>query len=315
MGRINIKESLYSDERFLDLVRCVESYEFAIGVMVRAWCIAEKHYLFTENDRLIPRVEWNKFKHSSKLIEFGLAEEREKGIYVCGSQEQFKGLLQRSEAGKKSGLKRKQKRNGSATAVQRPFNDRATSFCTDNKQKTARQEDQKKDMSYILNFSKEKLIKNNNNNNSTDSVNSVARGVSYSDYSSSQKNSNLVILKNEKKEPIFNAVSDCLAALPQIVLERWQYEYPNEKARLKTLSRAFEWMTTCETPPTNIKQVQRVMAKFLLDTYETELTKSVYIEKTNSPSSKIDPSDERFKLVLKMLEEEKEAERKEMVIK
>lgn len=103
MARINIEESLFKDVRFDDLKMKLGSVDTALGAMVRAWSLAQKWYLKEETSRLIPITEWRKQRISDFIIEVGLAEVRNDGIYVSGSESQFAWLLQRQSAGKKGG--------------------------------------------------------------------------------------------------------------------------------------------------------------------------------------------------------------------
>lgn len=100
MARINIEDSLFKDSRFIDLMIKIGDKDAALGKIVRAFIVAQSHYLSTDNDRLIPKSEWKKQGCSDDLLDVGLAEEKKKGIYVFGSDDQFKWLLQRQNAGK-----------------------------------------------------------------------------------------------------------------------------------------------------------------------------------------------------------------------
>ncbi len=97
MARINVEEKLTSDARFQNLIIKLQCPDRALGSVVRAWGIAQKHFLKTG---VIPFDDWTKQGLRDELIEVGLAEKRENGIYMCGSSEQFSWLKQRSEAGK-----------------------------------------------------------------------------------------------------------------------------------------------------------------------------------------------------------------------
>ena len=110
MARINIEDAIYSDVRFHALLaKCGGDSDRAIGAMVRAWSLAQAWYLNEETKRMIPCTEWKKQRICDLLIEVGLAEAQENLIYVCGSDDQFAWLIQKSEAGRKSGEARKKK--------------------------------------------------------------------------------------------------------------------------------------------------------------------------------------------------------------
>lgn len=107
MARINVEDSLFKSKRFLNLVIKTGDVDRALGAMVRAWALAQKFWL--SPSQLIPREAWDKEELHPGIIECGLAEERDQGVYVSGSKEQFGWLEQRSEAGKKPKAKSKGK--------------------------------------------------------------------------------------------------------------------------------------------------------------------------------------------------------------
>lgn len=113
MARINIEDSIYQDTRFIQLMFKLKDIDKALGVMVRSWAIAQKWYVRSEN-RMIPMDDWNKQLLPNELFEVGLAEKDSSGewVRIAGADEQFAWLLQRVEAGRKSGMKRgKQDKN------------------------------------------------------------------------------------------------------------------------------------------------------------------------------------------------------------
>lgn len=119
MARINIEDTLFKEKRFEKLILKLGSRRAAIGALIEAFMLAQKHYLTTVNDRLIPLNDWELEEIGNEIIDCGFAEIREKGVYVKGSDKQFSWLLQRSEAGKRSAQIKAQKRS---TTV----NDRST---------------------------------------------------------------------------------------------------------------------------------------------------------------------------------------------
>lgn len=120
MARINIEDSLFKDIRFMDLVAKFGCLNTAIGALVRAWALAQKHYLNYENDQLIPSADWKKQRIRDELIEVGLAELRPKGYYVSGSKEQFAWLEQKITAGRKGGLASAKKRKENKALKAKP---------------------------------------------------------------------------------------------------------------------------------------------------------------------------------------------------
>lgn len=98
MARINVESSISSDSRFQDLIIKLQCKDRALGSVVRAWQLAQKHYL---KEGVIPFHEWQSQGCRDEIIEVGLAEKRENGIYMKGSSEQFQWLRQKSDAGKR----------------------------------------------------------------------------------------------------------------------------------------------------------------------------------------------------------------------
>ncbi len=103
MARLNIEDSLFGDERFLDLTLDLGDKDTAAGLMLYAWRLAQKHWL---EHKSIPKNAWpDRF---NILIKFGLAKQLESGnFYICGSKDQFLWLERQSSAGKASANKRR----------------------------------------------------------------------------------------------------------------------------------------------------------------------------------------------------------------
>jgi len=110
VARINVEDDLFKDQRFFELASKIGGVQNALGAIVWAFIVAQKHYKNEASDRLIPLSEWKRQLCSDYLIEAGLAIEKEKGVYVCGSDEQFSWITQRVEAGRKGGLAKGAKR-------------------------------------------------------------------------------------------------------------------------------------------------------------------------------------------------------------
>lgn len=119
MARINIENSLLKDGRFIDLCIHFGDKQKALGALVWAFMIAQKHYLDESSDRLIPLSEWQRQSCENKLIDFGFAEMRDNGVYVCGSEKQFAWLVQRVNAGKKGGISSRIKRHKKVAVAKR----------------------------------------------------------------------------------------------------------------------------------------------------------------------------------------------------
>lgn len=119
LARINIEDSLFKDDRFLELIAILGNKTLALGAIVEAFILAQKHYLNESNDRLIPIVEFQRSKYIKELNSVGFIEIKENGVYVKGSENQFGWLLQRSKAGKKSSLSKSNIKELSSTTVDR----------------------------------------------------------------------------------------------------------------------------------------------------------------------------------------------------
>lgn len=116
MARINIEDSLYQDQRFIDLAMALGGKFQAIGALVCAWSLAQKWYIKT--DKMIPISEWEKQRLPREIISVGLAELIGDKVHVCGADKQFKWLQQRSQAGKWDRLESlKNSTNGRSTVV------------------------------------------------------------------------------------------------------------------------------------------------------------------------------------------------------
>lgn len=123
MARINIEDSLLKDDKFSELCIKLGSRIMALGTVAEAFIMAQKYYLDESNGRLIPLNEWQRKQTLHVLIDVGLADVEENGIYIKGSNESFKWLLQKSDAGKMSAASKRIKRQKESTAVERTLTD------------------------------------------------------------------------------------------------------------------------------------------------------------------------------------------------
>lgn len=117
MARINIEDSLLKDDRFSELMLKLGSRIMALGVITEAFILAQKHYLTDVNDRLIPLNDWQRKTELHILLDVGLAEVKNSGIYIKGSESNFKWLLQKQAAGKSSAESKRIKRTMESTYV------------------------------------------------------------------------------------------------------------------------------------------------------------------------------------------------------
>lgn len=101
MARLNIDEKLFADARFVALCNKVSRRE-AIGMMIDAWFLAQKHWL--KDHKYIPEDEFL-MAGLEPLIGCLFAQKIDNGYYVKGSESQFDWLKKRQEDGKKGGVK------------------------------------------------------------------------------------------------------------------------------------------------------------------------------------------------------------------
>jgi len=99
MARINIEDKLWSDPRFEFLLLKTGNEFVAIGMVVKAFRVAQKYWL--KDQGLIPQNIWDAFG-LSVLVDCDLAEVVDGYIYVRGVAEQNDWLLKKQAAGKKS---------------------------------------------------------------------------------------------------------------------------------------------------------------------------------------------------------------------
>jgi hypothetical protein len=99
MARLVLDDSLFTDPRFRALARAVGE-DSAIAKCVRAFRIAQRYW--ADNQQLVPEQLWN-LEECDELFEVHLAERRDDGIYVRGSEDYFEWLLKRRQAAQKGG--------------------------------------------------------------------------------------------------------------------------------------------------------------------------------------------------------------------
>lgn len=115
MARINIEDSLFKDSRWVRLLIKVGCEYKALGIVTKAWAIAQEHWLEYGS---VPKKAWP--IELNVLVDVELAKELPDGsVYVKGSKSAFGWLEQRSRAGKTKKPKPSKKRgsvvNGSSS--------------------------------------------------------------------------------------------------------------------------------------------------------------------------------------------------------
>lgn len=104
MPRINIEDSLYTDNRFIELCIKCGGRSKALGELVSMWLVAQKFYL---SHGEIPNAVWVTQNLSEDIVICGLAIRTKTGVQARGQDEQFAWLLARRSAGQKSAKARK----------------------------------------------------------------------------------------------------------------------------------------------------------------------------------------------------------------
>lgn len=111
MARINVEDTIWRDDRFDQLKVLLGNRAVAIGWLVVAWDLA--HIWFGKTPtHLIPVSEWEKAKMPSALMETGFAELRDGGVYVRGTNDHCRYILDRKEAGRRGAAKTNEKLHG-----------------------------------------------------------------------------------------------------------------------------------------------------------------------------------------------------------
>lgn len=117
MARINCEDDYWTDPRRESLGLLIGDQEKADGRMLRAWRISQSYW--RQGGQLVPEAVWDAARLNG-VIEVGLAERREGGIYCKGSATQFDWISQHAEAGRvggKASAAARKARTGSALPV------------------------------------------------------------------------------------------------------------------------------------------------------------------------------------------------------
>lgn len=105
MARLNLEDSLFTQSNFLELIEIVGNRYTATGIIVLLFSEAQRYWV--KDKSLIPKQKMKRHPFLKELIELDFIAEEPHGYYVRGSKKQFSWLVQKVEAGKKSGLARK----------------------------------------------------------------------------------------------------------------------------------------------------------------------------------------------------------------
>jgi len=97
MARINVDDELHAEKGFKRLVRKLGDEDRAVGMLYRFWRIAQDYW--GDEMALMPREEFDA-EGFDPILECGLAETRETGVYAKGAEGRFAWYLQKCRASK-----------------------------------------------------------------------------------------------------------------------------------------------------------------------------------------------------------------------
>jgi len=98
----NVDDSFFSDPRYFNLLAMVGNPHLALGRVVSAWKLAQWNCR-TKSSLIIATDLWE-CSGLAHVIEAGLAERVDGGIYVKGSKDRCSFILAKKEAGRRGGL-------------------------------------------------------------------------------------------------------------------------------------------------------------------------------------------------------------------
>ena len=102
MARINFETEVWQDSRFQRLLIEVGDRHRAIGMVIDLWTLAQQFWC--PRRELIPLEAWGTHGMPAALLNCGLVESRETGLYAKGSEEHFEWWFGRQAAGRLGGL-------------------------------------------------------------------------------------------------------------------------------------------------------------------------------------------------------------------
>ena len=119
MARLNVEDSLFSDIRYQLLVGRLGDPFKALGCVVMAYRLAQRHWV--PDKKGIPIKEWELYSFPEDLEQVGIVKRRLADpstglaeIYVSGSESNFAWLIQKTEAGRLGGQKKEKNKKTSA---------------------------------------------------------------------------------------------------------------------------------------------------------------------------------------------------------
>lgn len=107
MARINIEECWWSDPRRTRLAKIMGDPRLADALALSAWKTSQQFWI--KDRAYVPLKVWTAIEDSDKLVEVGLAELREDGVYVSGSSLYHEWIVEQREANRAGGQKSAQR--------------------------------------------------------------------------------------------------------------------------------------------------------------------------------------------------------------
>lgn len=86
MARIHVEDSIDTDKRFIKLIEILGNETKALGLLARFWWRAQSFWLDEMNLMPLDMFEREGF---GPILQSGLAEKRDRGIYAKGAMEHF----------------------------------------------------------------------------------------------------------------------------------------------------------------------------------------------------------------------------------
>ncbi len=116
MARINCEDDFWTDPRREALGLYIGDQEKADGRMLRAWRVSQSYW---RKGELVPFAVWDGARLDG-ILECGLAERQDAGVYCKGSKAHFDWISQNAEAGRLGGIASaavRKERHGTAVPV------------------------------------------------------------------------------------------------------------------------------------------------------------------------------------------------------
>lgn len=156
MARLNVETKLWADPRFQTLMILVGDRQKAKGMVVELWTVAQEHWF--PNRELIPEQIIADLG-LDPVVQVGLAERRDDGVYAKGSEDHFGWLFERQEAGRRGGIASAKSRKDAIEAKLKQNQAELKQSLTTVKQSSSKTKQNEPSYSSSFSFSKDKESK------------------------------------------------------------------------------------------------------------------------------------------------------------